>query len=149
MVGREPSERQQFLLANLPPSQRQTRLAVGIVVALIAAFGLTAPFINTQLPSVNATIPAIETAILINDLITSALLLSQFSITRRWALLVLASGYLFTALIVIPHALIFPGAFTPTGLLRAGLQSSAWLYTFWHAGLPLAVIVYVLLRDGG
>ena len=53
----------------------------------------------------------------------------------------------FTALIVIPHALIFPGAFTRTGLFHAGLQSSAWLYTFWHAGLPLAVIAYVLLRD--
>jgi len=144
---REPSEPQQFLLANLPPSQRQIRLALGIVVVLLVAFGMTAPFINTQLPSVSATIPALETAILINDLITSALLLSQFLIARRWALLVLASGYLFTALIVIPHALIFPGAFTPTGLLRAGLQSSAWLYTFWHAGLPLAVIVYVLLRD--
>jgi signal transduction histidine kinase len=147
LVAREPSEREQFLLANLPPSQRQIRLALGIVVTLLAAFGVTAPFLNTQLPSVNATIPALETAILINDLITSALLLSQFLIARRWALLVLASGYLFTALIVIPHALIFPGAFTPTGLLRAGLQSSAWLYTFWHAGLPLAVIGYVLLRD--
>src|SRR5208282_4321071 len=112
---------------NLPPSQRQIRLALGIVVVLLVAFGVTAPFINTQLPSVNATIPALETAILINDLITSALLISQFLITRRWALLVLASGYLFTALIVIPHALIFPGAFTPTGLLHAGLQSSAWL----------------------
>jgi len=147
LVVREPSERQQFLLSNLPPSQRQIRLALGIVVVLLAAFGVTAPFLNTQLPSVSATIPALETAILINDLITSALLLSQFLITRRWALLVLASGFLFTALIVIPHALIFPGAFTPAGLLHAGLQSSAWLYTFWHAGLPLAVIGYVLLRN--
>jgi signal transduction histidine kinase len=146
-VVNEASDEHQFLLAALPPSPPQVRLAVGIVVALVAAFGLTAPFINTQLPSVNATIPALETAILINDLITSVLLLSQFLITRRLALLVLASGYLFTALIVIPHALIFPGAFTPTGLLHAGLQSSAWLYTFWHAGLPLAVIGYVLLRD--
>jgi len=147
LVVPEQSERQQFLLSDLPPSQRQIRLALGIVVVLLAAFGVTVPFLNTQLPSVSATIPALETAILICDLITSALLLSQFLITRRWALLVLASGYLFTALIVIPHALIFPGAFTPTGLIHAGLQSSAWLYTFWHAGLPLAVIAYVVLRD--
>ena len=147
MVVPEQSERQQFLLSDLPPSQRQIRLALGIVLVLLAAFGVTVPFLNTQLPSVSATIPALETAILICDLITSALLLSQFLITRRWALLALASGYLFTALIVIPHALIFPGAFTPTGLIHAGLQSSAWLYTFWHAGLPLAVIGYVLLRD--
>jgi signal transduction histidine kinase len=61
--------------------------------------------------------------------------------------LVLANGFLFTALIVIPHALTFPGAFTPTGLLGAGLQSTAWLYYFWHAGAPLAVVGYVLLKD--
>jgi len=144
---RETSDERPFLLATLPPSQGQIRLARGVVVALVVAFGVTAPFMRTQLPSVNATIPVFETAILVNDLITSALLLAQFLIVRRWALLVLASGYLFTALIVIPHALIFPGAFTPTGLFNAGLQSSAWLYTFWHAGLPLATIAYVLLRD--
>ncbi len=61
--------------------------------------------------------------------------------------MVLGSGYLFTALIVIPHALTFPGAFTSTGLLGAGLQSTVWLYIFWHAGSPLAVIVYVWLKD--
>jgi signal transduction histidine kinase len=147
LVVRETSDERPFLLATLPPSQGQIRLARGVVVALVVAFGVTAPFMRTQLPSVNATIPVFETAILVNDLITSALLLAQFLIVRRWSLLVLASGYLFTALIVIPHALIFPGAFTPTGLFNAGLQSSAWLYTFWHAGLPLATIAYVLLRD--
>ena len=50
-------------------------------------------------------------------------------------------------LIVVPHALTFPGAFAPTGLLGAGLQTTAWLYYFWHAGAPLAVIGYVLLKD--
>jgi signal transduction histidine kinase len=36
----------------------------------------------------------------------------------RWrALLVLANGFLFTGLIIIPHALTFPGAFAATGLL--------------------------------
>jgi len=47
----------------------------------------------------------------------------------------------------IPHMLTFPGAFAPTGLLGAGLQSAAWIYVFWKAGLPLAVIIYVLLND--
>ena len=40
-----------------------------------------------------------------------------FLIYNSRALLALASGYLFTALIVIPHVLTFPGAFSPTGLL--------------------------------
>jgi len=60
---------------------------------------------------------------------------------------VLANGFFFTALIVIPHALTFPGAFAPTGLLGAGLQSTVWLYIFWHAGAPLSVIIYALLKD--
>jgi signal transduction histidine kinase len=146
-VVRETSDQQEFLLAALPPSQGQIRLAIGVVAALLVAFVVTAPFAKVQLPRVDAFVPALETAILINDLITSALLFAQFSIVRQWALLALASGYLFTALIVIPHALTFPGLFAPTGLLGAGLQSTVWLYVFWHAGSPLAVILYVLLKD--
>jgi signal transduction histidine kinase len=146
-VVRATSKEDQFLLAALPPVQRQIRLALGIVVALLVAFVVTAPFANTQLPRVDAFIPALETAIVINDLITSALLFAQFFIADRRAIFVLATGYLFTGLMAIPHMLTFPGAFAPTGLLGAGLQSTAWLYVFWKAGLPLAVIVYVLLSD--
>jgi signal transduction histidine kinase len=43
--------------------------------------------------------------------------------------------------------LTFPGVFTPTGLLGAGLQSTSWLYTLWHAGFAMFVIAYALLRD--
>ena len=54
---------------------------------------------------------------------------------------------LFTALIIVPHILTFPGAFAPSGLLRAGSQSAAWLYIFWHFGFSGAVVGYVFLRD--
>jgi signal transduction histidine kinase len=48
------------------------------------------------------------------------------------------------------HALSFPGLFSPTGLLAAGPQTTAWLYMFWHGVFPLCVIAYCLLqgRDG-
>jgi signal transduction histidine kinase len=59
---------------------------------------------------------------------------------------VLASGYLFASLIIVPHALTFPGAFAEQGLLGAGLQSTAWLYIFWHLALPPAAIAYALLK---
>ena len=71
----------------------------------------------------------------------------QYRIARRRALLVLASGYLFTSLTVIPWALAFPGVFSPTGLLGGGLQTAAWQYTYWHVGSPLFLIVAVLLKD--
>jgi len=141
------SDEQQFLLATLPPSRLQVRLALGCAVALVVAFAVAVPFIYVPLPRVDAFIPVLETAIVINDLITSALLFAQFFIVRRWALLVLADGYLFTSLMVIPHALSFPGAFAPDGLLGGGLQTTPWLYAFWHVGLIFAVVAYVLLKD--
>ena len=144
---RETPGEHPFLLATLPPSRGQIRLALGIVVALLVAFGVTVPFTYVQLPRIDGFIPAFETASSINDLIASALLFAQFTVVRRWALLILASGFLYTALIIIPHQLSFPGAFTPTGMLGAGLQSTVWLYIFWHLGSPLAVIGYALLKD--
>ena len=136
-----------FMLATLPPSRQQTTLARGVVAVLVIASVVTIPFAGTPLRPVYAFVPALAAAILVNNLITSALLFAQFVIVRRWPLLVLASSYLFTALIVIPHALTFPGLFAPTGLLGAGLQSTVWLYIFWQAGPPLAVIVYALFKD--
>ena len=59
----------------------------------------------------------------------------------------LATGYLFSALMVIPYALTFPGVFAPTGLLGADLQSAVWLYIFWHVASPLSIVVYQLLKD--
>jgi signal transduction histidine kinase len=105
------------------------------------------PFVATPLPRVDGFTPALETAIVIADITTSALLFAQFSIAPRLALLVLASGFLLTGMIVVPHALSFPGAFSPTGLLGGGAQSTAWLYHLWKVSLSVAVIVYVLLRD--
>ena len=57
------------------------------------------------------------------------------------------AGALFTALIVIPWMLTFRGVFAPQGLLGAGLQTTSWLYIVWHAGFPMFVIAYVVLKD--
>lgn len=138
---------QQFLLATLPPSPGQTRLALGVVAALLVAFVIAAPFATIQLPRVDGFVPAYQSIYAVNDLITSSLIFAQFTIVRRWALFALAMGFLYTALIAIAQALIFPGAFSPTGLFGPGVQSPAWLYNFWKVGLPLAVIVYSLLKD--
>jgi signal transduction histidine kinase len=131
----------------MPPSQLQTRLACGVVVAMLVVFVVTLRYVNVQLPRFDAFIPIHAITTFINDLITAILLFSMYTIERRRTLLVLASGYLFTSLIVIPWALTFPGLFAPTGLLGPGLQTTAWLYTSWHIGSPLILIVAVVLRD--
>lgn len=79
---------------------------------------------------------------------TAGLLLAQFNVTRSRALLVLGCGYLFTACMIIPHALSFPGLFSEAGLLPgSGPQTAVWLYSFWHAGFPLIVIVFARMKD--
>jgi signal transduction histidine kinase len=145
-LGSVPEE-QHFILSNLSPSLAQTRLALAVALALVAAFVITAgPLSTIQLGRIDAFIPAYATAMFVIDSITAVLLFAQFSILRSRALLVIASGYLFTALILIPWMLTFPGVFAPTGVF-GGLQSTAWLYIFWHAGFPVFVIAYALSKD--
>src|SRR4051794_28846130 len=141
------SESTEIWLFNLPPTLRQTRIALAVAIALLAGLGVSALFADTPLPRIDAFIPALEGAVILTDLITAALLFSQYWASHSRALLALASGYLFTALIVIPHVLTFPGAFSPTGLLGAGLQTAGWLYIFWHLGLPASLIIYACLKD--
>jgi len=89
-----------------------------------------------------AFIPVYGSALAVIDLITAVLLFGQFSFLRSRALLVLASGYLFTTFIIVAHALTFPGLFSPGGMLGAGPQTTAWLYMIWHGVFPLCVFAF-------
>src|SRR3981081_439382 len=123
-------EEQNFIISSLPPGRAQKQLALAVVLALLAAFLVMAwPLSTIQLARVDAFVPAYAMAMFVTDSITAVLLFAQFSILRSRALLAIASGYLYTALIVIPWMLTFPGIFTPGGLLGAGLQQrTQWLY---------------------
>jgi signal transduction histidine kinase len=134
-------------LLNLPPTSKQRWAALTVAAGILAGFGIVAPFASTPLPRIIALVPSITATISVTNLITSILLFAHFSIYRSRALLVLASGYLFVALIVIPNALTLPGAFSPTGLLGAGPQSAAWLYCFWHIGFAAALLSYVWFKE--
>jgi signal transduction histidine kinase len=145
----ELTDERRVFLSTLPAGPRQRRLALAVVLVSVAIFLAAAPFAKTPLAQVPAFIPTYESALAICDLITAVLLFGQFTFLRSRALFVLASGYLFTACITVAHALTFPGLFSPTGLLGAGPQTTAWMYTFWHGGFPLVVIGYALLKHEG
>jgi signal transduction histidine kinase len=141
-------EEQHFILSTLSPSRAQERLALAVVVALLVAFLITeGPLSTIHLGRIDPFVPAYATAMFVTDSITAVLLFAQFAILRSRALLAIASGYLFNALIVIPWMLTFPGVFTPDGLLGSGLQTTSWLYTLWHGGFAMFVIAYALMKD--
>ena len=140
------SDAPDFSIATVPPTARQRQLSLIVAAIVLAATGVITAFGATQLQQIDGFIPATEFVIFVSDLFTAALLASHARIIGSHRLLVLASGYLFSALIVVSHALTFPGAFAPSGLLGAGLQTTAWLFIFWHLGFPVSVIGYACLK---
>lgn len=138
--------RRLFLSADLA-GRREMLFALGAVLVSVLFFFAVVPFVTRPVARVPAFIPAYESALVICYLITAVLLYGQYTFSRSRALLLLASGYLFTAFIVVAHTLAFPGVFSSGGLLGSGAQSSVWLYAFWHAGFPLFVLAYAVLGD--
>jgi hypothetical protein len=133
-------------LATAPATVRERKVAVVIAATACVLFLALLPFVRVPLARLPAFIPSYEAALFFIDLVTAILLFDQFVRVRSASILCLASAYLFDALIIVPHALSFPGAFAPAGLLGAKEQTTAWLYVFWHGGFPLFVIAYALLR---
>jgi PAS domain S-box-containing protein len=140
-----------IFLSTLPATSRDRTAAVAVVGVSSVLFACAVPFAGVPLAPVPAFVASYQSALAINDLITAVLLFSQFGVLRSRALLLLASGYLFTAAAAVVHALTFPGLFAPAGLLGAGPQTTVWLYMIWHGGFPLLALGYGLLkdRDGG
>jgi PAS domain S-box-containing protein len=145
-----PSERNIFL-STLPASKADRRLALTVVGISVILFVLAVPYAGVPLPPVPAFVASYQSALAVNDIITAVLLYSQFGVLRTRALLLLATGYLFTAAAAAAHALSFPGLFAPEGLLGGGSQTTVWLYMIWHGVFPLLVLGYALCkdRDGG
>src|SRR5256886_14060362 len=135
MTG-ELTDGRRVFLSTLPAGHGERRLTLAVVLVSVAIFLTAAPLARVPLAQVWAFIPIYESALVINDLITAVLLFGQFGFLRSRALCVVASGHLFTALMTLAPAPPFPRLFSPTGLLRAGPQSTAWVYFIWHARLP-------------
>src|ERR1700676_3464459 len=90
-------EEQHFILSSLTPGRAQIRLALAVVLALLVAFfAIAGRLSGLHLQRIDAFVPMYATAMFVNDSITAVLLFAQFSILRSRALLVIASGYLFT-----------------------------------------------------
>jgi signal transduction histidine kinase len=133
-------------IAFTPATPRHRRVALAFSVGIVCAFVAIASIGLVQLPRSDGFVPAVQGIIAVTEFITAVLLFAQYAIERSRALWVLASGYLFTALIVVAHTLTFPGAFMAAPLLGAGAQTAAWLYVVWHVAVPAAAFGYALLK---
>jgi hypothetical protein len=122
------AQSQTLLISCVPPSRAQKRAAFVTAILLLVVFISVLPLASVRLGRLDDFLPIVATIVFLNDLITATLLYAHCAVLRSWSLPLLASGYLFCALIIVPYSLTFPGAFAPNGLWNAGLQTSPWLF---------------------
>lgn len=133
-------------LLTAPADSRDRKVALAFIIAIVVSFVAITPRALQLLPRLDGFVPTVQAIIFATDFITAVLLFAHYATDRARALLWLACGYLFSALLVAAQTLTFPGAFTATGLLGAGPQTAAWLYLPWHVAVPVAVIAYAWLK---
>ncbi|MDU0202368.1 MULTISPECIES: MASE4 domain-containing protein [Paenibacillus] len=135
-----------YNLLTMPSNRAQRRFAyiIGALVTLISLF--TVPFVRIQLGEMPAFQPAIFSTVVCFELITAYVIYSQFKISRQPAVLALFAGYLFSAGMSLVYILAFPRVFADNGLFNSGPQTSVWVYSLWHIGFPVAVLLYLRLE---
>ena len=131
-------------LSTFAASRRQTRIA-GVAALLLGATALAlVPLARVPLAVVPPFLPAFIAFAVVTDLLAAFLLYRDALLVRSVPLALLASGYCYSGLIVIPHVLTFPGVFSPSGLLGAGPQTAVWFWVCWHGGFPLFALAFAL-----
>src|SRR4051812_9995971 len=110
MAAADASQESGFWLATTPATMLQRRLSLAAMAVLFVLFVPSVLFANILVAPSDGFIPFIQAMMFVTELATAVLLYTQFVALRSRAILVLASGYLFTALIIVAHTLVFPRA---------------------------------------
>src|SRR3954451_24756776 len=85
-----PGKEFPVVIASTPTSRQEQIIAAGFIALLCLALAVVAPFADLQLARIHAFVPAVQTAMSVVELITAVLLLAQYSILARPAILALA-----------------------------------------------------------
>lgn len=141
LVAREP-----LGLFDTPPDRRQVQFCGAVVGLLYIASIPIVAFGGVRLPEVRPFIPIVDAIMFVGEVITATLLYSQAQVFRLPSLAILGTGYLYTALLLIPHALTFPGAFAPNGLFGDGTNTTAWFAILRYPAFAIAVVLYVQFK---
>src|SRR4051812_19500487 len=104
------------IVATMPIRASQRRTVLTVVILLVIAAAIEAPFALVQLPRIEPFLPTLQTVICVADLITAVLLFAQYSVQPRPAILVLAGGYIAGGLFAFLQTLAFPGSYASGGV---------------------------------
>jgi hypothetical protein len=134
------------VITDMPINAAQRKAALGLILLLFVIGAAAAPFAALPAVRIDAFIPVLQTTLCLVDLMTAALLFSQYSIRPRYSGLFIAGGYLFSGLFAFAQTLAFPGAYSTPGLI-GNRDTAGWLFVLWHTAYPMAVLAYALSKD--
>src|SRR5215831_9715412 len=125
--------------------------AFTITIAFICTYVIFAlaviPFAGNPGPKVPGISVLFAATILATELPTSLLLFVRFRANPHWSLLILGSAFLYSALMVVPYMLTYPGAvLTDQTLVGGSQQAPAYLFVFWVKGFALLTFVSVIFE---
>src|SRR5215510_7628178 len=105
------------------------------------------PFAGNPGPEIPSIIAVFATTVFVTELCTSLLLFVYFRANPHWSLLILGSAFLYSALMVVPHLLTFPGAvLTSQALVGGSRQTTGYIFVLWVTGFALLTFVSVLFE---
>ncbi|WP_167859765.1 diguanylate cyclase domain-containing protein [Paenibacillus cymbidii] len=146
MNSRQPAESTIYSLFSFPaePAQRRAAFYFAAFVALTSL--LITPFVRLPLPPSPAYQAVLFGPVICFELMTVFVLYSQYRVARSPAILAVAAGYWYSALMTGVYLLTFPGIVSRNGLFHASPQTAEYVYIFWHAGFPAAILLHVILE---
>lgn len=134
-------------LVSYRPSTLNRRWAAGIALFLLTLFFVTLHYKHIQFAALPQFLLMHATTVFILEALTALILISQFHLTGKPYLLVLAGGYLIAGVFSILQPLVFPGVFAGVGLFNTGLNAALWIWIFWHFTFPLFVLAAVVVSQ--
>ena len=126
-----------------PRHRQAARVVAGFLIAIAA---ITMPFSQVMMPASTWFMPSFGAMIVLTDGLTAGLLIIQSTLKGLYRVRHLGAAYLFSAIIVVPHLLAFPGVFAVAPLI-GGTDTAIWLWCFWHGGFVVGVLRFLLVND--
>src|SRR5262252_8929753 len=125
--------------------------AFAISIAFICTYAIFAlavlPFVGNPGPKAPAISLLFGATVFATELPTSILLFVRFRANPHWSLLILGSAFLYSALMVVPYMLTYPGAvLTDQTLVGGSQQTPGYLFVLWVSGFALLTLVSVLFE---
>ena len=131
-------------ILNQAPSRRMNWVVSLVAAIVILSTILLFPVSTQPMPMVGAFLPMYAMAVILIEGMTAYFLVIQYCFTARPFMAALSGAYGFVVVMVVFQILVFPGVFTPAGLLDVGHQAAPWIWVIWHAGFPFFVLLALL-----